>query len=226
MVDFFKILEAPLTKPPRSARTKELSRTIRDQIELDLAALSLRRDAISRTELPGTFRDRDAAAREFGLARDLFIHSLYRTKLTARKVAARGGKAGGWKKKQQQQQPQKAPAVLALPELKRELALLEAAQDEHRALEASLSRARARYAAAEEELARTLAERETLGREIALCACMLREVERYGLSRVVDGGLGLDAAAGRVTDGRVREGLVGYVDSVLGGEMVQAVGWL
>nr|EAQ71403.1 hypothetical protein MGCH7_ch7g810 [Pyricularia oryzae 70-15] len=165
MADFFKILEAPLTKPPRSSRTKQLSRTIRDQIELDLAALSLRRDAISRTELPGTFRDRDAAAREFGLARDGFIHSL-------------------------------------------------------------LSRARVKYAAAEEELARTLAEREALSREIALCTCMLKEVERYGLSRVVDGGLGLDVGGGRVSDGRVREGLVGYVDSVLGGEAVHAVGWL
>ncbi|TLD22164.1 hypothetical protein PspLS_08150 [Pyricularia sp. CBS 133598] len=217
MADFFKILEAPLTKPPRSARAEQVSRTIRNQIELDLAALSLRRDAISRTELPGTFRDRDAAAREFGLARDGFIHSLYRTKLTTRKIIAKGGAKTDNKK---QHRPQ------ALSDLKRELALLEAAQEEHRALEARLSRARAKYAAAEEELARTLAERETLSREIALCSCMLREVERYGLSRVVDGGLGLDVEGGRVRDGRVREGLVGYVDSVLGGEGVQAVGWL
>ncbi|EHA45921.1 hypothetical protein MGG_03025 [Pyricularia oryzae 70-15] len=225
MADFFKILEAPLTKPPRSSRTKQLSRTIRDQIELDLAALSLRRDAISRTELPGTFRDRDAAAREFGLARDGFIHSLYRTKLTTRKLAAKGGSGSGagGKKQQQQQQQHKTEA---LSDLKRELALLEAAQDEHRALEARLSRARVKYAAAEEELARTLAEREALSREIALCTCMLKEVERYGLSRVVDGGLGLDVGGGRVSDGRVREGLVGYVDSVLGGEAVHAVGWL
>ncbi|KAI6373139.1 hypothetical protein MCOR25_003537 [Pyricularia grisea] len=224
MVDFFKIIEAPITKPPRSARTKQVSRTIRDQIELDLAALSLRRDAISRTELPGRFRDRDAAAREFGLARDAFIHSLYRTKmLTTRRVkVARSGSTGGTEKQQQKQQK-----TLALPDLKRELALLEAAQDEHRQLEARLSRARAKYAAAEEELARTLAEKETLGREITLCACMLREVERYGLSRVVDGGLGLDVGGGgRVRDGKVREGLVSYVDSVLGGEGVQAVGWL
>lgn len=238
MIDFFQIFESPLTKPSAWDVAAGLTSQIRCLISTDLAALSQRRDTVIRVDLPRLYRNRDAAARDFGLARELVVHSLYRIKLKTRRLpAAHGGVKNTSSKNNNDNNDDDdddnknknkdkralAKLELELAGLNRELIGLTVAQDKHKVLVGMLKMSRANYNAANLRLERGLAERTALAREFRLCARMLSEVERYGLVRIVEGSL---YGGNELKCAKVREGLVGYVHSVLGGEGVHAAGWV